>query len=60
MALYQYIGLVNLACLIWIVYDIFKNRKKMKGAHKATWILAGVLFSIITAIIYYFVVVKKK
>ena len=47
--------IVGLVCMIWVIYDVLANRKSMPTAHKVLWIIAAVLFSIITAIVYYFV-----
>jgi len=45
--------------MIWVIYDVVTHQKKMKSAHKVLWIIAAVLFSIITAIVYYLVVKRK-
>lgn len=52
--------LIGLAAMIWVIYDVFANRKKMETSMKVMWIVLAVLFSVITAIVYYFVVYKKK
>ena len=49
------IGLIALACMIWVIYDVLVNNKKATTVIKVVWIVAAILFSIITAIIYYFV-----
>jgi len=48
------IGLIALICAIWVIYDVLANQKRMSTATKAVWIICAVLFSIITAIVYYF------
>jgi multisubunit Na+/H+ antiporter MnhB subunit len=53
------IGLIALICAIWVIYDVLTNQKKMSTANKVIWIVAGVIFSIITAIVYYFVVKRN-
>ncbi len=53
------VWIVSLLCFIWVVYDILAVQDRMKTAHKVLWIIAAVLFSIITAIVYYFVVKRK-
>ena len=52
--------LIGLAAMIWVIYDVFSNRKKMETSMKVIWTVLAVLFSVITAIVYYFVVYKKK
>ncbi len=51
------IGIIGLICAIWVIYDVAKNNK-MSGGKKAVWIICAILFSIITAIVYY--LVEKK
>jgi hypothetical protein len=55
MAYNTILSLVALVCAIWVIYDVAVNQKKMTGGKKALWIIFAILFSIITAIIYYFV-----
>lgn len=50
------VGLIALACAVWIIYDVAANQKKMSTGKKVLWIVLAILFSIITAIVYYFVV----
>ncbi len=52
-------GIVGLICAVWVIYDIFTTQKKMETSHKVLWTIAAVIFSILTAIIYYFVVKRK-
>ena len=52
------IGLIALACAVWVIYDIATNQKKMSSGMKVLWIILAILFSILTAIIYYFAVKK--
>jgi prolipoprotein diacylglyceryltransferase len=54
------IGVIGLVCAILVIYDVAANRKKMNSGSKVLWIICAILFSIITAIIYYLVVYKKK
>ena len=52
------IGIVALICAIWVIYDVWVNQKKMSGGNKVLWTIFALIFSILTAIIYYFT--KKK
>ena len=54
------IGLIGLVCAIWVIYDVFANHKKLSTGTKILWTVLAILFSIITAIVYYFAVFKKK
>ncbi|HLC90148.1 MAG TPA: PLDc N-terminal domain-containing protein [Candidatus Nanoarchaeia archaeon] len=49
-------GIVGLICAVWVIYDIVTYQKKMEDLHKIIWIICALLFSIVTAIVYYFVV----
>ncbi|MBT3691153.1 hypothetical protein HOG16_02830 [Candidatus Woesearchaeota archaeon] len=53
------LGLVGLVCAIWVIYDLFAKQKAMTTGKKVVWLIFALLFSIITAIVYYFVVKKK-
>ena len=50
---------VGFACAIWVIYDVLSFQKKMKTLHKVLWITGAIVFSIITALVYYLVVKKK-
>ena len=49
------VGLVALICAIWVIYDVFAKNRKLSDGLKFLWTVFAILFSIITAIIYYFV-----
>jgi hypothetical protein len=57
-ALTSIISLIGLICAVWVIYDVLVNNQKMSTGKKVVWIVCAVLFSIITAIIYY--LVSKK
>ena len=52
------IYIVAIICAVWVIYDVWANQKKMSGGSKLLWTIFVLFFSIITAIVYYFV--KKK
>lgn len=52
-------GLIAFGCAVWVIYDLLVNNKKISKGLKIVWIIAAVLFNIITAIVYYFVEKKK-
>ncbi|MBW6442355.1 PLD nuclease N-terminal domain-containing protein [Patescibacteria group bacterium] len=49
------IGIIALILAIWVIYDVLTNNKKLSDGMKALWIICAIFFSIITAVIYYFV-----
>jgi len=59
MVLESVIGLLGIILAVWIIYDVLVKQKQMTNGIKAVWIIFAILFSIITAIVYYFVVKRK-
>ena len=53
------IGIVALLSAIWVIYDVLVKNKKLKTDMKIIWIVCAVLFSIITAIVYFLIGRKK-
>ena len=56
--MYNILSIIALICAIWVIYDVLTSKKKMSSGKKIIWIVAAILFSIITAIAYYFI--EKK
>ena len=48
------IGILALICAIYVIYDVWANQKSMSGGKKLLWTILALIFSIITAIVYYF------
>ena len=55
MVLGTIIWIIAIICAIWVIYDIIVNNKRLSDGMKVLWVICAVLFSIITAIIYYLV-----
>ncbi|MFA6461655.1 MAG: PLDc N-terminal domain-containing protein [Candidatus Woesearchaeota archaeon] len=53
------IGIIALACAIWVIYEVLTSKKKSSTGKKIVWIVCALLFNIITAIVYYLVEKKK-
>ena len=49
------IGVIALICAVWVIYDVLVNNKRLSDGMKILWIVCAVIFSIITAIVYYLV-----
>ena len=49
------IGVIAVLAAVWVIYDIIVNNKRLSDGMKVLWIVCAVLFSIITAIVYYLV-----
>ncbi len=54
------LGILALVCAIWVIYDVLVNNKRLSTGLKVLWIVCAVLFSILTAIIYFLVYKIKK
>ena len=53
------IGLIALVCAVWVIYDVVVKNKGLSDVMKIVWIVCAIVFSIITAIVYYFIGRKK-
>jgi len=49
------IGIIALIAAIWVIYDVLANNKSLSDGMKVLWIICAILFSIITAVIYYLI-----
>ena len=49
------LGIVAIICAIWVIYDILVNNKRLSDGMRVLWVVCAVLFSIITAVIYYLI-----
>lgn len=49
------LGIVAVLAAIWVIYDVIVNNKKLSDGMKVLWIILALFFSIITAIVYYFI-----
>ena len=54
MALGMIWGILGLICAIWVIYDVWAVNKKDDTGIKILWTVLALIFSIIAAIIYYF------
>lgn len=52
------IGVIALICAVWVIYDVLANNKRLSDTEKIVWVVCAVLFSILTAIVYW--IVKRK
>ena len=50
--------LIGVIAMIWVIYDVWINQKGMDGLSKIIWTVCAIIFSVITAIVYYFM--KKR
>jgi len=49
------ISIIILICAVWVIYDVLAKNKKLSTTAKVIWVVCAVFFSIITAIVYYFI-----
>ena len=52
---YSIIGIIAVLLAIWVIYDVLENNKRLSKGLTVLWIVLAILFSIITAIVYYVV-----
>lgn len=52
--------IVAVLCAVWVIYDVFTHQKRMRTEYKVLWTIAAVIFSIATAIIYYFIMKNNR
>ncbi len=48
-------GVVAVLAAIYVIYDVMVNNKRLSDGMKVFWIIFVLLFSIITATVYFFV-----
>jgi len=51
------IAIIEIIAAVWVIVDVW-TKLKAKDGEKIVWTIAALFFSIITAIVYYFV--KKR
>lgn len=49
------LSVVAIVCAVWVIYDVLINNRRLSTGMKLFWIICAVFFSIITAVIYYFI-----
>jgi hypothetical protein len=52
------VWIVAVLCMVWVIYDVLVKNKSLSVGIKVLWIILAIFFSIITAIVYYFVYKK--
>lgn len=48
-------GLIALASVIWVIYDVLTQNQRLSTIMKIVWILVALIFGILGAIVYYFI-----
>jgi membrane protein DedA with SNARE-associated domain len=49
------ISIISLASAVWVIYDVWSNNFRLSKEYKLLWTIAAIIFSILTAIVYYVV-----
>ena len=49
---------LGVICAVWVIYDVFAVNKRLSTNMKIVWTVFAIIFSIITAIVYWFVYKK--
>jgi riboflavin transporter FmnP len=56
----QLLALVALLSMVWVIYDVWAKQKSMTDTVKLLWTILAVIASVLTAVLYYFVVKEKQ
>lgn len=48
-------GIIHFAAMVWVLYEVWSVNKGMSEGKKIMWSIAALLFSVVTAILYYFI-----
>jgi len=51
--------ILAVVCAVWVIYEVATKQKHWSNGKKILWIVFAIIFSIITAIVYYLVEYKK-
>ena len=52
-------GIIAIICAVWVIIDV-KDRQDKTSEQRLIWIVAAVLASVITAIVYYLLEKRAK
>jgi hypothetical protein len=47
------IWLAGIICAVWVIYDVWSKNTRLSETNKIIWTVFAILFSILTAIVYY-------
>jgi len=47
------IWLAGIICAVWVIYDVWSKNSRLNDTNKIIWTVFAILFSILTAIVYY-------
>lgn len=47
-------GTITLLSVIWVVYDVITENRRLNSTQKILWIVIAILFNILGALAYYF------
>ena len=50
---------VVLVSALWVIYDVWSINKKLNQSAKLFWTVLALLFSVLTAVVYFFMFKKK-
>ena len=51
--------ILAVAAAVWVIYDVMTQQKSMDSTKKLIWIICAVVFSVVTAIVYFFAIKKR-
>ena len=50
---------IAVACAVWVIYDVWAKNKSLSDNAKIIWTISAVVFSVLTAVVYFFIGKEK-
>ncbi len=54
------LAIFYIICTVWVIYDVWKNNRRLSDTEKLIWTISAIVFSLLTAVIYYFVQKRRR
>ena len=52
------VWILGIVCAVWVIYDVFARNQRLAMGGKILWTVFALVFSIIAAVVYYFMYKK--
>lgn len=47
------IYILGIVCAVWVIYDVWSKNTRLNNTNKIIWTVFAIIFSVLTAIVYY-------
>ncbi|WP_456365432.1 PLD nuclease N-terminal domain-containing protein [Thermococcus sp.] len=54
------LSLLGIVAVVWVIYDVLTNQKRMPDTEKVVWILVALFLTLIGALLYYLIVKRER